>query len=259
MEKLLMVMARLRSETGCPWDRDQTIRSLRPYLLEEAHEVLEAMEKNDYRELCEELGDLLMQIVFQAQIAKEAGEFSFDDVATGICEKMIRRHPHVFEDMKLDTAEDVVREWDNFKKKEGKTGIFEGIPQSIPALLMAEKYQKRGRKIGLDFTGIEEVKNKIQEELREISESSDMDEMEDEFGDLLFSVVNYGRLCGICSETALLRANRKFRRRVDLVDFMLEDNPQREEIINSPQLLDQLWEKAKKEEGGETGCSSFTK
>ncbi|MDD5089839.1 MAG: nucleoside triphosphate pyrophosphohydrolase, partial [Candidatus Wallbacteria bacterium] len=215
--------------------------------LEEAHGVIEAIDKDAPEEHCEELGDLLLQIVFQAQIASEKKQFDFQNVVNGISGKLIRRHPHVFRDMKLNTSDDVLREWENIKKEEGKSGIFEGIPKSLPALLMAEKYQKRARKIGLDFGSVREVLSKVVEEADELADNigADRDSMEEEYGDLLFSVVNLGRLLKLSAETALLRSSAKFRARVVDIEALLADHPERDVIINNPERLDALWEKAK--------------
>ncbi|MDD2715869.1 MAG: nucleoside triphosphate pyrophosphohydrolase [Candidatus Wallbacteria bacterium] len=256
MDKLLEVMKRLRAPGGCPWDRVQTIKSLRPYLLEETYEVLDAMEEGDYRKLCEELGDLLMQIVFQAEIAEDEGKFTFSDVAQGITEKMINRHPHVFENMTLNTPEEVVNEWDKFKSKEGKKGIFEGVPGELPALLQAEKYQRRAKRIGLEFESGSDVIGKLKEELSELEkiyQKGSTDDLEEEFGDVLFSIVNLGRFLEINPELSLLSANRKFKQRVEQVDSLLGKEPERQKIEADPHLLDVLWNKAKKtKKGGES-------
>jgi len=253
MDNLLKIMNKLRSPGGCPWDREQTINSLKPYLLEEAYEVLDAMDSKDPKQLCEELGDLLLQIVFQSQISEENGEFSFQDVVEGISEKMINRHPHVFKDLKLETADDVVNAWQGFKEKEGKKHIFSGIPDTMPALMIAEKYQQRAKKLGLDFENPEEVYKKIYEEIDEIKDVCNNDmhiKLEEEIGDLLFSVVNLARKLKVNPELALLRSNKKFRKRVEFIEKEINKSSNPEKIIEDPDLLDKIWQKTKKNKGG---------
>jgi len=253
MDNLLKIMKRLRSPGGCPWDREQTIKSLRPYLLEETYEVLDAMESKNPEMLCEELGDLLLQIIFQSQVSEENGDFCFQDVVDGITKKMISRHPHVFSDLILKTADDVVDAWQGFKEKEGKKHIFSGIPESMPALIFAEKLQHRARKIGLDFKSKEEVFEKIYEEIDEIKDvcnNDNNDMIEEEIGDLLFSVVNLARSLAINPELALLKSSKKFKNRVEFVEKEINRSENPAEIIGDPDLLDNIWQKTKKNKGG---------
>lgn len=253
IETLLNIMKRLRSENGCPWDKKQTFDSLKQYLLEETHEVLSAIEERDSKKHCEELGDLLLQIVFQTQIASEKGQFSFNDVVNGIIDKLIRRHPHVFGNDIAKTPEDVVKRWQDIKDKEKKRGIFDDIPNTLPALLLAEKCQKRATKLGLDFEKVEDVIEKVNEELGELIEeykSNNRQNIEKEIGDLLFSVVNIARLLGINPEIALKGSCKRFMKRVKGVDLLLNKCKNKEDIIKDPKALDKFWEMIKKEERG---------
>ncbi|MEO2065007.1 MAG: nucleoside triphosphate pyrophosphohydrolase, partial [Desulfurobacteriaceae bacterium] len=216
---LVKVMEKLRSEEGCPWDREQTHKSLIKYLLEEAYEVVDAILKNNDEELKEELGDLLLQVVFHSQIAKERGAFTVDDVIDGITRKLIFRHPHVFKGKEgIETPEDVSREWEKLKEKEGKKreSILDGIPESMPALERAYKIQKRAEKVGFDWKDFKGIKEKIVEELDEIEqeiERGNREKIEEEVGDLLFMAVNLARFLKVHPEVALRKANQKFERR----------------------------------------------
>lgn len=220
MARLLDVMRRLRAPDGCPWDREQTIESLRGNLIEETYEVVDAMDSGDRSALCEELGDLLLQVVFQSQIADEEGAFCFDDVAAGIADKLIRRHPHVFGDVQAETADDVIRNWEKIKKTE-KGGdkprsLVDGIPKHLPALSRAHLVQKRVAKVGFEWEEVSGVVDKLEEELEEVKEAmanQDADAIREELGDLLFSVVNLSRYLGHESETLLNENIVKFMRR----------------------------------------------
>lgn len=242
LEKLLVIMARLRDpERGCPWDLEQDFSTIAPYTLEEAHEVADAIARNDLRNLEEELGDLLLQVVFHAQMASEQQAFNFEDVARGIAEKMLRRHPHVFPDGQLDgestdiASQQVVADWDAIKKAEkaarGETAVrvLDGITAGLPALMRAEKLQKKASKVGFDWNHPRAVIAKLREELDEVEAELDAaeagqgsrDAQEDELGDLLFCVVNLARHLKLDSEMALKRANAKFERRFAHVEDRL--------------------------------------
>ena len=226
-EKLKKIMKELRAK--CPWDKKQTHASLRPYLIEEAYETLEAIDREDPDELREELGDLLLQIVFHATLAEEKGQFTMDDVTRGISEKMVSRHPHVFGDAKFETTEEVVGQWEERKKEEGKMreSILEGIPDSMPALLRAQRLQSRAAKVGFDWEHIDDVLNKVEEEIgefRDALKTQDEDKVEDELGDILFALVNVSRYVGANAENALRRTIAKFIKRFRHIEMHASTN-----------------------------------
>lgn len=257
IDALLKIMASLRDpDGGCPWDLQQDFRTISPYTLEEAYEVADAIERGDLDDLKEELGDLLLQVVFHAQMAEEQGSFSFDDVVEGISSKMVRRHPHVFADGTSDTPEGVAATWDEIKQAEkdakGKKplGLLDDVPAVLPALTQAVKLQKRAAKVGFDWPSAAPVLDKIEEEIGELRvevAAEDQDKTEEEFGDLLFVLSNYARHLKVDPDAALRRANQKFRsrfskmeqsagsRNTDLADLSLEQ-------------LEELWVQAKKQE-----------
>src|SRR5512133_2825855 len=201
IEHLLSIMERLRGPDGCPWDREQTLRTLRPYVLEETYEVLEAMDSGDSREHCEELGDLLLQIVFQAQLTKEEGRFDFADVAQAISNKLVSRHPHVFGDADVKDAEDVLRQWAALKREEKKAkgrgdSVLEGVPKEMPALARADRLTEKASRIGFDWPDASGARAKVAEELEELDEAiaqGDRGAVEHELGDVLFAVANLSR------------------------------------------------------------------
>ncbi len=246
-------MEKLRSPEGCPWDRKQTHESLLPYLLEETYEVVDAVKKGDDEELKEELGDLLLQVVFHSQIAKERGAFDIKDVVDAIAKKLIHRHPHVFggrEDIK--TAEDVSREWERLKEKEGKRkeSILDGIPESMPALERAYKLQKRAAKVGFDWENFDGIKKKLIEELSEIEaelKRGDREKLEEEVGDLLFMAVNLARFLGIHPEIALRMANEKFERRFHHIEERAKEIGKNLEEMPLDEM-EALWQEAKGKE-----------
>ncbi|MBN2655230.1 MAG: nucleoside triphosphate pyrophosphohydrolase, partial [Nitrospirae bacterium] len=214
-KKLVDIMTALRSKNGCPWDREQTRASLTPFLVEETYEVLDAIERNNPDEIKEELGDLLFQIIFHCQVAKEAGEFDINDVINIISQKMIHRHPHVFGDEKFETSEEVLKQWEERKKEEGKqrNSILEGIPSQMPALLRAQRIQSRAARVGFDWDKKDDVVKKLDEEITEFKEalgSEDQNAMQDELGDVFFSLVNIARFIGVNPEEALRRTISKF-------------------------------------------------
>lgn len=222
IERLLTIMRQLRDpEQGCPWDLAQTYRSIVPHTLEEAYEVADAIERGDFAELRDELGDLLFQVVFYAQLASEEERFDFDAIATAIADKLERRHPHVFGDMHHDDEQQQTRHWEALKAEEraqksttDRQSQLDGIARSLPALSLAQKLQKRAGQVGFDWPDYTGVIAKVEEELDELKQDwSDLDRREDELGDLLFSVVNLARHAGCDPEQALRRASRKFERR----------------------------------------------
>src|SRR5512144_735443 len=248
IERLLSIMERLRGPDGCPWDREQTLRSLRPYVLEETYEVLEAIDAGDPREHCEELGDLLLQIVFQTQLTKETGAFTFTDVAEAISDKLVSRHPHVFGTSEVKDAEGVLRQWAQLKKKEkeakgGGKSALEGVPREMPALARAERLGEKASRIGFDWPGADGARRKVDEELRELDEaiaSSDRQRMEDELGDVLFAVANLSRKLSLPPEEALRRALGRFIERFQFVEDQLARRGVRHGEA-SLEEMDDLW------------------
>ena len=223
MTPLTDIMRTLREPGGCPWDREQDARSLRQHILEEAYEVVEAIDLDDKTLLCEELGDLLLQVVFQARIAEEAGEFSMQDVIDGITDKLIRRHPHIFGDVQATDAAAVLKNWEAIKRAEKpeRTSPIDGIPQGMAALLAANKLQKKAADVGFDWDKIEPVIEKCHEEFKELSgaiNEGDKNHISEEIGDVLFSIVNLSRFLKVNPEIALLETNEKFTRRFHYVE-----------------------------------------
>jgi tetrapyrrole methylase family protein/MazG family protein len=214
-ESLVKVIAFLRSPDGCPWDRKQTHNSLREHLLEEAYEVLEALDEDDKAKLCGELGDLLMQIVMHAQLASESGDFNIGSVIEGISRKLISRHPHVFSNGEAKDAEDVLVHWEELKKKErqGRGSMLDGVPKALPALAYSQSIQDRVARVGFDWPTDEGVLDKLAEELAEYKAGATAEEKAEEFGDVLFTLANYARRQKIDLESALREANAKFFRR----------------------------------------------
>jgi len=245
-------MARLRGPDGCPWDREQTMRTLRPYLLEETYEVLEAMESGDAREHCEELGDLLLQIVFQAQLAGEAGQFEFADVADAIARKLVRRHPHVFGTAQVRDAEAVMKQWVALKREEkaergGGKSVLEGVPRELPALARAERLTEKASRIGFDWPDAAGARAKVDEELAELDEAirgGDTQRVEEELGDVLFALANVARKLSLPPEEALRNAVGRFVARFEHVERELD----RQGVPHGRATLeemDRLWEEAK--------------
>ena len=221
-------MHRLRAPGGCPWDAEQTHESLLPHLIEEAYEVAEAARSGDMAHFCEELGDLLLQPVFHAEIASETGAFTLDDIARGITEKLIRRHPHVFGEAKVDGSEGVLKQWDEIKRAEKgdrPQTLLHGISMGLPSLMRAQKLQKKAAKVGFDWPDAAPVLDKIREEADEIKEAvaaGDPRAVAEEVGDLLFSVVNLARKLGVDAESALAAANGKFESRFGAVEARIK-------------------------------------
>jgi tetrapyrrole methylase family protein/MazG family protein len=248
--RLVEVMARLRGEGGCPWDRQQTHETLKAYLVEEAYEVIDAIDKRDDLHLREELGDLLLQVVFHAQIAGEEGRFDIDSVIEGIIAKLIRRHPHVFGDLVVRDAQEVLSNWERFKREEtqrdGST-ILAGIPEELPALLRARRIQEKAARIGFDWSRIEDVFAKVEEEFQELRAafaSHNPREVEDEVGDLLFAVVNLSRFLHICPEDTLRKTITRFIERFRYIEEGLRG--QGKEIGEATlDEMEALWQEAK--------------
>ena len=251
--RLREIMRRLRDKTsGCPWDIEQTFATIAPYTLEEAHEVADAIDREAWDELPGELGDLLLQVVFHAQIAEEAGFFGFDDVAKAICDKMLARHPHVFGDESRDkSAEQQTRDWEKIKAAErGPARVLDGVALGLPALTRAVKLQKRAARVGFDWPTTDEVLDKLREEMAELVEARDtMTEVEvaEEMGDLLFVMANLARHMGIDPEAALRGANAKFTRRFGKIEDWLSQagtSPDQSDLAE----MDALWNRARAED-----------
>ncbi|WP_241462619.1 nucleoside triphosphate pyrophosphohydrolase [Tateyamaria sp. ANG-S1] len=256
IERLLEIMRRLRDpDTGCPWDVEQTFQTIAPYTIEEAYEVADAIERQDWTELEGELGDLLLQSVYHTAIGEEAGHFSFQSVVTNISNKMVDRHPHVFGDESRDkSAEQQTRDWEAIKAAEraGKAqkGALDGVAMNLPALLRAVKLQKRAARVGFDWPETAQVIDKIKEEAAELVEARDTmghDEMVDEMGDLLFVVANLARHLGVEPEEALRRTNAKFTRRFSAVETALAKDGKRPQD-STLEEMDALWDAVKAQE-----------
>jgi len=252
VERLLSIMERLRGPQGCPWDREQTLRTLRPYVLEETYEVLEAIDAGDAREHCAELGDLLLQIVFQAQLRKEEGAFEFADVADAISDKLISRHPHVFGDSDAKDAEAVLKQWAALKREErrkkgGGESVLEGVPKDMPALARADRLTEKASRIGFDWPDAAGARAKLAEELGELDEAiaaADRDAIEHELGDTLFAAANLARKLGVAPEEALRGTLARFVARFTHIERELA----RRGIGHGEATLEQmdaLWDEAK--------------
>jgi tetrapyrrole methylase family protein/MazG family protein len=247
-ETLVSIIARLRGPNGCPWDKEQTHASLRSNLLSECYETLEALDKGDSTQLCEELGDLLLQIVLHAQIAKDNKEFEIGDVIEGITAKIIRRHPHIFGTVKVKDAEEVMHNWEALKKEEREEGtsMLEGVPKNMPALAYALEISRRAVRVGFEWENIEGVIDKLAEEIREIKDARDRQEKEREYGDLLFTLVNVARWEGIDAEAALREANRRFFKRFTRMEELCRQRGLDFAGLSFKEK-DDLWEEAKRE------------
>lgn len=254
-EDFQQIIARLRAVDGCPWDREQTHLSLRPYLLQESYEVLEALDEENSQHLVEELGDLLLQIVLHAQIAIEEQDFNMTDVLATVSEKIIRRHPHVFTELKVDSVEGVLYNWEQIKAEERKAkgeerkSMLDGIPTALPALTQADQIQQRAQRVGFDWKTIEPVFAKINEELQELKEAETQEEKQSEAGDVLFAVVNLLRWLEIDPEMALRGTNARFRKRFRYIETMAAKQGKHVEDFSFEEL-DAFWEEAKHETTG---------
>ena len=258
MNQLLEIMRRLRDpRAGCPWDREQTYHTLVPHTLEEAYEVADAIEQDELDHLPGELGDLLFQVVFYAQIAQEEGRFDFEDVARGISDKLVRRHPHVFADVEIDSAEEQTQAWEEHKRRErdrsaanGQAGVLDGVSRALPALVRAAKLQRRAARVGFDWPDVEGVIAKVREEQAELESELQADaapeRLAEELGDLLFSCVNLARHLNVEPEAALRTANLKFEQRFRHLEAELQASGGVEQA--SLQEMDAAWESAKQRE-----------
>lgn len=242
-DRLLTIMDELREQ--CPWDRKQTFLSLRNLTIEETYELADALLEEDLPEIKEEIGDIMLHMVFYAKIADEKGAFDIADALNGVCDKLIKRHPHIYGDLKVNDEEEVKRNWEQIKLKEGKKSVLSGVPKSLPAMVKAYRMQEKTKQVGFEWENADQVWEKVEEEMTEFKETLEKDlgqaKKEEEFGDLLFSLVNYARFTGIDPETALERVNQKFKKRFEYIE------------ANAPKALtdmtlaemDALWEEAK--------------
>lgn len=244
-EKLLTIMHRLRQE--CPWDKKQTIHTLRKLTIEETYELAEAISSEDWQGIKEELGDLLLHIVFYAEIGKEKNAFILKDLIQTLNDKLIRRHPHIYGDTLVENEEEVKRNWEKIKLKEGKKSVLSGVPQSLPALLKAQRIQEKVRSIGFDWDHAAQVWDKCLEEIQELKDAIEIDnqeDIEDEFGDVLFALVNYSRFINVDPDAALTKANKKFSER-----FMWMEKYANEQSMDMHSMdldaLDKIWDLAK--------------
>ncbi len=253
IKELVNVIKKLRAPDGCPWDRKQTPKSLISAFLEEAYELIEAIEEEDSEKIKEELGDVLMHIVFQSVFAEEKGRFTIDDVINDAVEKIKRRHPHVFGDVKINSMSELHETWEKIKSKErGKEnrGIFDGIPKTLPALFFAYKITKKAEKVGFDWPDIANLYEKFNEELEELEEaliSGKKEQIEEELGDVLFMIVNLARKLRINPEEALIKTNKKFLKRFSFIEENLKKEGKSFNEVNL-EYMDMLWEKAKEKE-----------
>lgn len=245
-DRLLTIMDELREQ--CPWDKKQTMETLRHLTIEETYELGDAILDKDLEEVKKELGDVLLHIVFYSKIGSETNDFDIADVCNEICEKLIHRHPHIYGNVKVENEEDVKRNWENLKLKEGKNSVLEGVPKSLPALVKANRIQEKVAGVGFDWEKPEQVWEKVEEELSEFKaevEAKNIDNMESEFGDVLFSMVNYARFLNINPENALERTNKKFTKRFEYLE-------EKAKSLNKPLKdmtlaeMDVFWEEAKK-------------
>jgi tetrapyrrole methylase family protein / MazG family protein len=254
IDQVLDIMAKLRApQGGCPWDREQSLESLKPFLIEECYELIDAIDSGDVEKHKEELGDMLLQIVFQVQLRRELGQFEFDDICTVLAEKLIRRHPHVFADVQVTGSKDVLTKWEEIKNKEkkaGKRSVVDGVPNHLPALMKAHQVQSRAARVGFDWSAIHDVMAKLEEELAETKEAiqkGDHDAIAEEIGDLLFSVVNLSRFQKLHAEELLAATVRKFSRRFQGVESRVHAQG-RQMTDCSLQELDGFWNDVKQSE-----------
>jgi tetrapyrrole methylase family protein/MazG family protein len=245
-EKLVGIITRLRGSDGCPWDKQQTHSSLREFLLEESYEVLQALDEEDAQKLCGELGDLLLQILLHSQIASENNEFRLEDVLHNISTKLVRRHPHVFGNTQVSSAEEVSHNWEDIKKSERKpeASILESVPRQMPALAYSQEIQRRVAQVGFDWEDINGVIEKLAEEVKEYQHTTSLAEKEDEFGDIFFTLANIARRAGIDPEASLRKANQKFYLRFSQMEKLCRERGLELGKL-SFQEQNALWEEAK--------------
>lgn len=246
LERLIDIIRILRSENGCKWDREQTHATLKRNMLEEAYEAVDAIDDNDFKHMKEELGDVLLQVVLHAQIAKEEGEFDIEDIAKGIADKLVHRHPHVFGDVKVSSTQEILDNWEKLKKEEKphRTSIMDGISKSQSALMSAQKISKKAVKVGFEWPDEASLLDCVNSEIDEFISAETLENKEEELGDILFAVVNLARMNKIDAEQALLKSNKKFTKRFRIMESAAEKE------LESLTLdeWDKLWKKAKEQE-----------
>jgi len=240
-KRLLIIMDELREQ--CPWDRKQTMESLRNLTIEETYELADAILDNNMQEIKEEIGDVMLHMVFYSKIASETGDFDIADSLNAVCEKLINRHPHIYDDVHVEDEEEVKRNWEQLKLKEGKKSVLSGVPKSLPAMVKAYRMQDKTAQVGFEWENAEQVWKKVEEEIQEFKEVVDVDpeKMEDEFGDIMFSLINYARFKGIDPETALEKVNRKFKNRFEYIEAQAT-KPLSDMSLDE---MDKLWNEAK--------------
>ncbi len=248
IERLRRVMDELREQ--CPWDRKQTIQTLRPQTLEEVYELTGAITEENWSSIKEELGDVLLHLVFYSKIASEQQQFTFDEVIESVCNKLVARHPHIYSTVVAEDETTVKQNWEKLKLKEGKASILSGVPKALPAIVKALRLQEKTKQVGFEWEEVSQVREKVEEELGELFEAvetGEQDKMEDEFGDVLFALVNYARFIKVDPENALERTNRKFIRRFQQIESMAEAQGKKLHDL-SLQEMDELWNSAKASE-----------
>jgi XTP/dITP diphosphohydrolase len=248
LERLRRIMDELREE--CPWDRKQTIQTLRPQTLEEVYELTDAITDNNWQSLKEELGDVLLHIVFYSKIGAEQGEFELEDVIEGVCNKLVARHPHIYSNVKVQDDTEVKQNWERIKMNEGKKSVLSGVPQSLPAIIKALRLQDKTKQVGFEWDDVGQVKEKVEEEMQELYEAVEagkQDKIEDEFGDVLFALVNYARFVNVDPENALERTNKKFIRRFQHIEEKAKEAGKDLQHMTL-QEMDDLWNQAKQSE-----------
>lgn len=246
-ERLLNIMDELREQ--CPWDKKQTLESLRQLTIEETYELADAIIDKDLDSLKGEIGDLFLHLVFYCKIGQEKGAFDVTEVLNAICDKLVHRHPHIYGDVEAATEEEVKANWEKLKLKEGKKSVLEGVPKSLPAVVKAARIQEKAKGIGFEWDNREDVWGKVEEEMRELADEvnsgASQDKIEEEFGDVLFSLVNYARFINVNPENALARTNKKFIERFQLMEELMKADSTPLES-SSLEIMDTYWEKAKK-------------
>lgn len=247
-EQLIAIMEELREK--CPWDKKQTIQTLRPQTIEETYELADAILNNNWSNLKEELGDILLHIVFYARIAAEKKEFTLVEVIQAICDKLIQRHPHIYGDVVVNNEEDVKKNWEQLKLKEGKTSVLAGVPASLPAVVKAQRIQEKAKQVGFEWSSKKEVFQKIKEEIDELNEAienNDTDNIEEEFGDVMFSLINYARFIHVDAEAAIEKTNQKFITRFTQMEKWAKANGTSLYEMTLAQM-DELWNNIKQKQ-----------
>lgn len=244
-ERLLTIMDELREQ--CPWDKKQTIQTLRHLTIEETYELADAIIDENMGDIKEEIGDIMLHMVFYSKIASETNEFDIADALNSVCDKLVERHPHIYGNVQAETEEEVKRNWEKIKLKSGKKSVLEGVPRSLPALVKASRIQEKARGIGFDWDNKDQVWKKVQEEIQELNVEieTNSNKIEDEFGDVLFSLINYARFIGVNPESALEKTNKKFIKRFQYLESESKKDGKELSEMNLEEM-DEYWERAKK-------------